>query len=75
MNILTCNINNDNNCITCGITKMKKLSHNRVTLMATKPLDVIQSVIVGRFPDSFYGFKFIITFIDRFSRKAWIFTM
>jgi len=67
--------NNDNNCITCGIAKMKRLPHNRVTPKATKLLDIIHSDIVGPFPDSFFGFKFIITFIDEFSRKAWIFTM
>jgi len=54
---------------------MKRLPHNRVTPKATKLLDIIHSDIVGPFPDSFFGFKFIITFIDEFSRKAWIFTM
>ncbi len=71
----TSHINNNNNCITCGISKMKSLPHNRVTPKATKPLDVIHSDIIGPFPESFFGFKFVITFIDEFSRKAWVFTM
>jgi len=62
-------------CIDCRIAKMKRKSHNKKTPKAKQILEVIHSDIIGPISDSFTGKRFIITFIDEFSHKSWIYLM
>ena len=62
-------------CIDCRIAKMKRKSHNKRTPKAKQILEVIHSDIIGPISDSFTGKRFIITFIDEYSHKSWIFLM
>jgi len=69
-------INNNNNCCDeCKITKMKRKSLNRITPKASHILEVIHSDIIGPINKSFTRKRFILTFIDEFSRKSWIFLL
>jgi len=69
------NIKTDN-CIECKIAKLKNKPHNKTPPRANKVLEMIHSDIIGPInPTSNDNFKFIITFIDDFSRKSWIFLM
>eukprot|EP00833_Pecoramyces_ruminatium_P016378 jgi/Orpsp1_1/1190410/evm.model.d7180000078806.1 len=63
-------------CLDCQITKLKRLPHNNITPKASKLLEVIHSDIIGPInPTSIDYMKYIITFIDEFSRKSWVFTL
>jgi len=65
-----------NKCLECGIAKLRNKPHNKTPPKANRILEVIHSDIMGPIsPASNDGFKYVITFIDEFSRKAWIHLM
>jgi len=62
-----------NNCLECAISKLKSKPHNKIPPKAQKVLETIHSDIMGPInPVSQDNFKYIITFIDEFSRKSWV---
>ena len=68
--------NADRNCCPeCRIAKMKRKPHNKPTPKATDVLEVIHSDIIGPIDESYTGNRFILTMIDEFSRKAWLFLL
>jgi len=66
---------NNNECIECKISKLNRKPHNGITPKATKINEIIYSDIMGPIQESINQYKYIITFIDDFSRKAWIYTL
>jgi len=62
-------------CLDCKIAKMKRSPHNRETPKASELLEVIHSDIIGPINKSITGKRFILTIIDEFSRKSWIFLL
>ena len=60
-------------CIECKISKLNRKPHNGITPEATKINEIIYSDIMGPINDSINKNKYLITFIDDFSRKAWIY--
>jgi len=67
---------NNKQCKDCGISKMKRYPHNGTTPKASKLLETIHSDIIGPIKPVFIdGMKYILTFIDEFSRKSWIFPL
>jgi len=66
-------VNDD--CHDCKITKMKRISHNKETPKAKEILEVIHSDIIGPISKSITGKRFILTIIDEYSRKSWIFLL
>ena len=66
-------VNDD--CHDCKITKMKRISHNKETPKAKEILEVIHSDIIGPISKSITGKRFILTLIDEYSWKSWIFLL
>jgi len=63
-------------CFDCKIAKLNRKTHKGETPKATQVLETIHSDVMGPInPMSFTGKKFILTFIDEFSRKSWIFLL
>jgi len=62
-------------CDDCKIAKMKRKPHNKVPPKATSILETIHSDIIGPISESLTGKRYILTFIDEFSRKSWIFLL
>ncbi|OUM59001.1 hypothetical protein PIROE2DRAFT_64053 [Piromyces sp. E2] len=62
-------------CLECKIAKLNRKPHNRDTPKAKFPLEVIHSDVVGPISKSFTGKRYILTFIDEFTRKSWIFLL
>jgi len=60
-------------CIDCQISKLRRKPYNGETPKANSILDVIHSDLIGPIQQSFTGKRYILTFIDDFSRKSWIF--
>ena len=67
---------NTKQCLDCIISKIKRKPHNKTTPMASTILEVIHSDLIGPVqPISIDGMKYILTFIDEFSRKSWIYLL
>ena len=64
-----------NICSDCKIAKMKRKPHNKPTPKATDILECIHSDIIGPIEESYTGNRFILTIIDEFSRKTWLFLL
>jgi len=62
-------------CLDCKISKLKRKPHNRETPKATLPLEVIHSDVIGPLQRSYTNKRYILTFIDEFTRKSWIFLL
>jgi len=63
-------------CLNCKISKLKSLPHNGIPPTASGKLETIHSDLIGPMGiTSGTGKKFILTFIDEFSRKSWIFLL
>jgi len=62
-----------NTCDDCNIAKMKRLPHNKQPPRVKRILEAIHSDIIDPINDSITNKRFIITFIDEFSRKSWLF--
>eukprot|EP00833_Pecoramyces_ruminatium_P005698 jgi/Orpsp1_1/1179730/evm.model.c7180000070562.1 len=67
------NINKSNNCIHCNISKLNRLPHNKKTPKTKRINKIIHTNIMGPLPNSINNYKYIITFTDDFSRKAWVY--
>ena len=66
----------DDLCKECSISKMKRSPHKGKTPKASKILETIHSDIIGPIkPISIDGMRYILTFIDEFSRKSWVFPL
>ena len=75
-NYLELHEDKETNCKECDISKMKRHPHNKTTPKASRVLETIHSDIMGPIkPASIDGMKYIITFIDEFSRKSWVFLL
>jgi len=62
--------------LNCKISKLKRLPHNGIPPTASGILETIHSDQIGPICiTSGTGKKFILTFIDEFSRKTWIFLL
>jgi len=60
-------------CLTCKIAKLKRLPHKGKPPVATRILETIHSDLMGPINiTSSTGKKFILTFIDEYSRKSWV---
>ena len=57
------------------IAKLKRCPHNKETPKAKDILEVIHSDIVGPINESLNNKRYILTFIDEYTRKCWIFTL
>lgn len=67
---------NDNECMECKISKLRRNPHNKNPPRASNILEVIHSDIMGPLtPVSNDNYRYILTFIDEFSRKPWVFLM
>ena len=64
-----------NLCDDCKISKMKRKPHNKITPKAKDILETIHSDIIGPINESFTGKRYILTIIDEFSRKGWLFLL
>ena len=64
-----------NKCTDCQIAKLKRKPHNGTITRATEILEIIHSDIIGPIDPSFINSRYIITFLDEFSRKAWIYLL
>ena len=64
-----------NECLDCKIAKLNRKPHNGNTPKAKHPLDVIHSDVMGPISKSYTGKRYILTFIDEFTRKSWIFLL
>ena len=64
-----------NECLDCKIAKLNRKPHNGNTPKAKHPLDVIHSDVMGQISKSYTGKRYILTFIDAFTRKSWIFLL
>jgi len=62
-------------CLDCQIAKLKRKPHNGTPPAATRILETIHSDVMGPLSKSITGKRFILTFIDEYSRKAWIYTL
>jgi len=63
-------------CQDCNISKLRRKPHNKEVPRASKILETIHSDIIGPIkPTSNDNLKYILTFIDEFSRKAWVYLM
>ena len=62
-------------CIDCKIAKLPRKPHNGITPKSTKINEIIHSDIMGPISDSINKYKYIITFIDDYSRKSWIYLL
>ena len=68
--------NNKNILKNCKISKLKRLPHNGIPPTASGILETIHSDLIGPMGiTSGTGKKFILIFIDEFSRKSWIFLL
>jgi len=54
---------------------MKRTPHNKTTPKAKNILGTIHSDIIGLINESFTGKRYILTIIDEFSRKSWLFLL
>jgi len=63
---------NHQNCKFCEIAKLNRKPHNGIPPKANNINEIIYSDIMGPINESINKNKYIITFIDDFSRKAWI---
>ena len=59
----------------CQVTKLKRKPHNGNPPVATRIGETIHSDVIGPLTKSIYCKRFILTFIDEFSRKAWIYAL
>eukprot|EP00833_Pecoramyces_ruminatium_P009139 jgi/Orpsp1_1/1183171/evm.model.c7180000084177.2 len=62
-------------CKDCQIAKLKRKPHNKFTPKAHDILDVIHSPTQGPITESINKKTFIITFVDEYTRKGWVFTL
>ena len=63
-------------CLDCKIAKLNRKSHKGETPKATEILETIHSDVMGPISiKSFTGKRYILTFIDEYSRKSWIFLL
>jgi len=62
-------------CFDCKIAKLNRKPHNRTTPKATQILETIHSDVIGPIQKSATGKRYILTFIDEYSRKSWIFLL
>jgi len=62
-------------CPDCQIAKLKRKPHNGTITRATEILEIIHSDIIGPIDPSFINSRYIITFLDEYSRKAWIYLL
>ncbi len=60
-------------CLDCQIAKLKRKTHNGTPPRASRKLETIHSDVIGPITKSLTGKRFILTFIDEFTRKAWIY--
>ena len=66
---------NKNECVECQISKLNRNPHNGNTPKASNINEIIYSDIMGPVNESINKYKYIITFIDDYSRKAWIYPL
>ena len=65
-----------NDCLVCKIAKLKRLPHNGTPPSATRILETIHSDLIGPINIiSSTGKRFVLTFVDEFSRKSWIYLL
>ena len=64
-----------NECLNCKIAKLNRKPHNGDTPKAKHPLDVIHSDVIGPISKSYSGKRYVLTFIDEYTRKSWIFLL
>ena len=62
-------------CFDCKIAKLNRKPHNGETPKATLPIEVIHSDVIGPLHKSFNGKRYILTFIDEYTRKIWVFLL
>jgi hypothetical protein len=62
-------------CFDCKIAKLNRKPHNGETPKATLPIEVIHSDVIGPLHKSFNGKRYILTFIDEYTRKSWVFLL
>jgi len=65
----------ENYCDDFKISKMRRNPHNNQTPKASRILEIIHSDIIGPISKSYTGKIFILTIIDEFSRKSWLFLL
>ena len=63
----------DSECLDCKVSKLKRKPHTGKSPSASNILEIIHSDLIGPIRKSITGKKYILTFIDEFSRKAWIY--
>jgi len=62
--------------IGCKISKLKKEPFRKtLNARSTRPLELIHSDIIGPLKESRNNFKYILTFLDDFTRKSWIYLL
>ncbi len=66
---------NKNECIECQISKLNRKQHNGNTPKASSINEIIYSDIIGPVNISINKYKYVITFIDDYSRKAWVYPL
>jgi len=64
-----------NKCEECQASKLKRKPHNKITPKASQINEIIHSDLIGPFSLSVNNKKYIITFIDEFSKHAWVFLL
>jgi len=63
-------------CIGCKISKLKKEPFRKtLNARSPRPLELIHSDIIGPLKESRNNFKYILTFLDDFTRKSWIYLL
>jgi transposase InsO family protein len=64
----------DDVCVSCVIDKHHRDSFDkRVSWHASGPLQLVHSELCGPLSSSFSGCKYLLTFIDNFSRCTWVY--
>lgn len=70
------NIREDTICARCQYGKAHQLPFEESAFRAKQPLELVHSDVFGPIKQlSVSGLKYMVTFIDDFSRYAWVFFM
>lgn len=70
------NVKRDTVCSGCQYGKAKQLSFNKSNQVTSKPLELVHSDVLGPITQpSMQGLKYMVTFIDDYSRFVWLYFM
>ncbi len=65
----------DVECLDCQIAKLRRKPHNGTPPAASRIMETLHSDLIGPIEKSITGKKYILTFLDEYSRKSWIFPL